>query len=236
MIAALTGAFMSGMYLFMEGVNELRVLVMLTCLGLGTRALFRMIRLNKREVRARIESAVTDYHEYIAQWTVDTEQWSRFLQGRFALDKSESNGYGYTVAGVFTFLIGLIGFSALQTRVLVAVLIVSLLVFFLMGKWGSVLVARRRLARESAFSEGQVHFAEKLVVYNGCLIMLEDFGVKLISFEREHRFGMAMLSFRVETGFGNRRSRSRFFVPIPQGKEKEAEKLVRHYAVLINQG
>lgn len=236
MIAALTGTFISGMYLFLEAVTVLRVLVMLICLGLGSRALFLMIKLNRREVRERVDSAVNHYHEYIAQWTVDADQWSRFLQGRFAFDKSESNGYGYAVAGVFTFLIALIGFSALQTGALVVVLTGSFLVFFLVGKWGSMLGARRRLSRESAFSEGQVHFAEKLVVYNGRLIMLEDFGTKLISFELEHRFGMAVLSLRVETGFGNRRSQSRFFLPVPQGKEQEGEKLVRHYAILTSQG
>ncbi|GAB5524454.1 MAG: hypothetical protein Roseis2KO_23260 [Roseivirga sp.] len=235
MIAALSGAFISGMYLFLEAVNVLTVLVMLTCLGLGTWALFRMIRLNRREVRARVDSAVNHYHEYIAQWTVEAEQWRRFLQGRFALDKRESNGYGYALAGVFTFLIALLSFSALRTGMLMAVLIASFLVFFLVGKWGSMLGARRRLSRESAFGEGQVHFAEKLVVYNGRLIMLEDFGTKLMSFELEDRFGMDVLSFRVETGFGSRRSQSRFLIPIPYGKEEMGEKLVRHYAVKINE-
>jgi hypothetical protein len=232
MIAALTGAFISGMYLFLEATTLIRVLIMMICLGFGAWALFRMIKLNRVEVTARIDSAVNNYHEYIAQWTVEADQWSRFLRGRFTFDKSESNGYGYAVAGVFTFLIAIIGFSALQTGVLMAYLIVSFLAFFLVGKWGSMLCARRKLTRESAFGEGQVHFAKKLVVYNGRLIMLEDFGTKLISFELEHRFDMAVLSFRVETGFGNRRSQSRFFVPVPQGREQEVEKLLHHYTIL----
>lgn len=234
LIGGLTGAFMNGMFLFLDHISVLRVLAMLISLAIGLLALWKMIALNRKEIKTRVDGAVNDYHEYIDRWIIEPEQWKQFLKQRFAFDQSESRGYGYAAAGVFTFLIALIGSSVLSMEVLLAVLAGSFLFFFVLGKWGSLVRAKRRFRMGSAFTEAQVHFAEKLIVFNGQLIMLSDFGVKLKSFQIEHRFGMTILSLKIETGFGQRQSFSSFLIPVPNGKEGIGEILISHYRSLID--
>ncbi|MCE7996730.1 MAG: hypothetical protein HEP71_32520 [Roseivirga sp.] len=233
LIGALTGAFMSGMFLFLDEFSVSLVLVMLICLGLASWCLFKMIQLNRTEVKSRIGDAVDDYHEFMDKWTIESVQWKEFLRARLDFDKGESKGYGYALGGMLTFLVALIGFARLEIQLLIPVLIGIFLLFFALGKWGALVNARSKFKRQLAFDEGQVHFAEKLVVLNGQLIMLEDFGVSLKAFQAEERFGMKVLLFKVETGYANRKSHSQFFIPVPAGKEESAERLVNHYSALM---
>lgn len=234
LIGGLSGAFISGIFLFLEGVDVQRIMTMAFSLGVGVWALLRMIRLNQKEINTRVDEAVNDYHEFIDKWTIETGQWEKFLKARWDFDRKESNGYGYTVGGVLTFVVAVVGCGNLEIGILVPVLIASFLLFFMLGKWGSILGARRRFEKQSAFSKAEVHFAEKLIVLNGGLIMLEDFGVRLKSFEVQERFKMSVFSFKVETGYGNRKSHSQFFIPIPERKEVDKERLVNHYEGLID--
>lgn len=234
LIGTLTGAFMSGIFLYLDEFRVSLLLVMLLCLGLAIGCMFKMVQLNRTEVKSRISDAVNEYHEFIDKWTIEPVQWKEFLRARLDFDKGESNGYGYTIGGVLAFLVALIGFANLEISLLILVLIGSFLLFFILGKWGSLLAARRRFEKQSAFEEAQVHFAEKLVVLNGELIMLEDFGVSLKVFTTEERFGMKVLFLKVQRGYANRKSHSHFFVPVPAGKQENAEKLVNHYTGLIS--
>lgn len=233
-IAGLSGAFISGMFLFLKGWDVQRIIIMVFSLGLGIWALLRMIRLNQKEINTRIDGAVNGYHEFIDKWTIGPGQWKQFLKERWDFDRKESNGYGYTVGGVLTFVIAVVGWSTLEAGILVPVLVGSFLIFFALGKWGSIIGARRRFEKQSAFSEGEAHFAEKLIVLNGDLIMLEGFGMRLKSFEVQERFRMTVFSFKVESGYGNRKSYSQFFIPIPERKEADKQRLVKHYERLIS--
>lgn len=234
MIAGLTGAFMSGMYLFLDGVTPVRIVALILGLSIGVVALLRMMKLNQEEVKGRIDKAEEEYHEFMDRWTIGPQQWSQFVQERLKHDKGESNGYGYATGGVFTFLTALIGFSFFKPEVLMVVLAGTFLFFFHLGKWAHLLGARRRFERDSGLTQSYAHFAEKLVVLNGQLIMIDDFGVRLKSFELLERFGMKILSFKVETGLGNRRSQTQYSIPVPEGKETAGEELVGHYAGLIS--
>ncbi len=234
MIAGLAGAFIGGISLFLDGAEPVRIAGLLLGLFIGVGSLLKMIRLNQQEVKDRVDQAENEYHEFMDRWKIEPEQWGRFLEERLKYEQSESKGYGYAAGGVFTFLIALIGFSFFDPLRLILILIGAFLFFFLLGKWGSLFSARRRFEREGALTQSYAHFAERLIILNGKLIMLEDFGVKLRSFELLERFGMRVLSFNVETGFGNRRSNAQYTIPVPEGKEEDSEKLVRHYAGLIN--
>lgn len=234
LIGALTGAFMSGMFLFLDEFRVSLLLVMLLCLGLAIGCLVKMVQLNRTEVKSRVSDAVDEYHEFIDKWTIEPVQWREFLRARLDFDKGESKGYGYALGGILAFIVALIGFDDLEVQLLIPVLIGTFLLFFVLGKWGALMAARRKFKRQSAFNEGQVHFAEKLVVLNGQLIMLQDFGVSLKAFQAEQRFGMKVLFFKVQTGYANRKSHVQFFIPVPTGKEEGIERLVNHYTGLIS--
>lgn len=233
LIAGLSGTFIMGVLLSLEGFQVSYFIIALVSLGLGIGALRQMLRVNKKEIAARTDAAVNEYHEFIDKWSVSAEQWTGFVEKRLIHDRKESNGYGYVVAGLLTFIVAMSAFSLLSQNEIFVVLPSTLVLGFLLGKWGTLLYARRRFEKDKNLGKAEVHFAEKLIVLNGKLIMLDDFGIRLKSFQLQSFFEMQIIAFKTETGFGNRKSHKTYMIPVPEDKLVATKELVALYQRLI---
>ena len=150
-----------------------------------------------------------------------------------AFDIKESNGYGYTIGGVLAVIIALVSYSSWPVDMVLVMALGTFLLFFLAGEFGALATAKKRFRKHSSLNVGEVHFAKEVIIFNGQLIMLSDYGQKLKYFSKEERFGMNQFTFIVQSGFGNKKNTNRFMIPIPTNREQEADKLFNYYSGLV---
>lgn len=232
-IAFLTGAFISALMLATKGYTMERLGLMLVSLGFTAVAVYKIISLNNRETASRIDAVVNDRHDFIAQWDIPSSLWQEYLKAKLHFDISESTSYGYISGGIIAAIFLISNGAEFSVTNLVSIAIAIFLVTFLVVKLGAIGIARKRYGKFAKTGSGEIHFAKDLVIINGQLTMLDEFGYSLKAFSREEKFGFQLLSFIVETGLGHRKNQRSYFIPIPDNYSIEADALVKHYTSLI---
>lgn len=232
-ITFLSGAIISAMMLAIKGVTMERLGLMLVSLGFTAVAVYKIISLNNRETASRIDAVVNDRHDFIAQWDIPSSLWQEYLKAKLHFDISESTSYGYISGGIIAVIFLISNATEFSVTNLIIIAIAVFLVTFLVIKLGTVAIARKRYSKFAKSGSGEIHFAKDLVIINGQLTMLDEFGYSLKAFSREEKFGFHLLSFIVETGLGHRKNQRSYFIPIPENYRDEADALVKHYASLI---
>ncbi len=233
LIGFFTVALMMGMFLSIKGFAPERLGFLIISVGLGFVTLRKMISLNKKETRSRVDAVVKDHHEFITEWVIAPSQWKTFVTEKLAFDLKESNGYGYTLGGILGVISGFVFSNEYAIEMALLIGAVAFLFFFFVGKYGALVVAKKKFGKLEKLEQGEVHFAKEVIIFNEKLIIVSGFGQTLRSFAKEDRFGMNLLTFTVQTGFGHRRNTSQFMIPIPLGGQDEADKLLNYYASLI---
>lgn len=202
-------------------------------LGLSVIVLTKLIRLNNRETKSRIDAVVHDHHEFIAQWSVPSDLWHKYLKAKLMFDVSESNSYGFISAGLATLIFVITTVTSFPINRLIITGVGMFFLVFIAVKLGSIAIARKRYNRHAQSSEAEIYFAQDLIIINGQLTMLNEFGFRLKAFDLVERFDCQVLSFIVETGLGHRKNQRNYFIPIPDSNKEDAEKLLAYYSGLI---
>lgn len=234
LIGFLAGVFITAMFLSMKGFTAERLGLLLISLGFTGVTLAKMIRLNKREIKSRIDAVVNDRHDFIAQWKIPEGRWKGFLKTKLAFDIRESTAYGYISGGIVALILTLSIASSYPLMIIVSIAVGSFLVIFIMVKIGVIYVAKRKYFKYAKTSGAEIHFAKDLIIINGELVILNDFGYRLKTFQVEEKFDFNLLSFIVETGAGHKKYGHQHFIPIPEKHEAEADRLVTLYSALMH--
>ncbi len=232
-IGFLAGTFISGIFLYLEGFSSERLGLLVLSLAFSIISLSKIIQFNKEEVRSRIDAVTKGRHDFITEWTISSSLWHKFLKGKLAFDIKESTGYGYVFGGIMA---AILAFVLSASFAIVELLMIALGVFvivFGLTKLVVILIARNKFRKGSQFSQAEIHFAKEVIILNGRLISLSDFGLRVRSVLRENRFGLELISIATETGIGNRKNRFEYHIPIPIGKTDEANELIDYYSTLI---
>ncbi len=233
LIGFLTGVFIMSMFMATKGVTTERIGILVINIGLGLIVMTKMIRLNNRETASRIDSVVKDHHEFVALWSIPSDLWHRYLRAKLVFDISESNSYGFISAGIATLIFVITSAASFPLLRLITIGAGMFFFVFIAVKLGSIVIARKRYSRHAQSSEAEIYFAQDLIIINGQLTMLNEFGYRLKAFDLVERFDCHVLSFIVETGLGHRKNQRNYFIPIPDSNKEEAEKLIAYYAGLI---
>ena len=228
-----TGIFITAVYIAIEGVNTGRIVMLVVNLVLGTFVLIQMIRLNSQETKSRIAAVVKDYHEFIAYWSIPSDLWHRFLSAKLAFHISESNAYGFISAGLTTLIFVISAAASLTFLKLITIGVSMFLIVLVTVKQASIVSARRRYSKGILSDGAEVHFAKEVIIINGQLTMLNEFGYKLKSFDLIKKFDCDLLSFIIESGIGHRKNQHSYFIPIPEENKGEAQLLLEHYKKLV---
>lgn len=232
-IGFLTGAFISAMILATKGFTVERIGLLIVNLGLAAVTVYKIISLSNRETKSGLDAVVNGRHDFIAQWSIPRNLWQEYLMAKLDFDISESNSYGYISSGIIAFIFLVSNVAEFSVTNLVLITIAIFLVTFLVVKLGAIGIARRRYGKFAKTGSGEIHFAKDLVIINGQLTMLNEFGYSLKACSKEEKFGFQLLLFIVETGLGQRKNHRSYFIPIPEGNRDEADTLVKHYASLV---
>ena len=232
-IGFLSLVFIMGMFLAMEEFSPERLGLLIISLGLAIITIRKMIEMNRNEVTSRVDAVVNKKHEFICEWTIDVTEWKRFRQEELAEAIKESNSFGLITGLIFGVIVGFVAYSSISIEIAVVSAVVTFCLFFLVGKFGSIGVAKRKFRKYTEAGIGEIHFAKEVIIINGQLVTLDGFGQRLKSFKKEPKFGISAFAFSVETGFGNRKNINDFLIPIPDTKEEEADKLLKYYSGLV---
>lgn len=224
---------MSAMFMSIKGFTNERLGLLIVSLGLAIVTLVKMIRLNNKETKSRIDAVVNDRHDFIVQWTIPEGLWQDYLKKKLKFDISESTSYGYISGGIVALILAFSTAESYELTTVVGIAIGAFLGIFAIVKVGAILVAKKKYKSHSKSTSAEIHFAKNLVIINGRLVMLDDFGYRLKTFRLEEKFDLNLLSFVVETGAGHRKNGHQYFIPIPEGQMEEADRLVALYSALM---
>jgi len=234
LIGGLSLALIMGIMMAVDEVMDLqRVLLLLFGLLITISSFIYLIKSNRVEEKRRVDETVNESYQYIGQWVIPTTQWGAFLAEKLNWQQRDAKNWGWTLGatlGVIT------AFIALQNYEVIKAVIISFSVFttgFIVGLLGARKVARNNFNRDRQFSRGEVYFAEHLMVFNGRLIQVKDFGVRPVAISLERQFGQLVLAFKIQVGLGNRKSVKQHWVAVPQDHMQLAEEMCAHYQSLI---
>lgn len=234
LIGFLTGAFISGVFLSIKGFTAERLGLLLVSLGFAGVTLVKIIRLNNKETKSRIDAVVNDRHDFIAQWKIPEGQWHDYLKEKLSFDIKESTSYGYISGGIVAVILAFSVADSYAVTNLVIIGVATFLVVFILVKAGIILVAKRKYGEHIKLSTSEVYFAKELIIINGRLTILSDFGYRLKACKVEEKFETNVLSFVVETGTAHRKNHHQYYIPIPENEYEEASRLVTLYTALID--
>ena len=230
LIGFLTVVFMMGVFLSLKGFSSERLGLLVISIGLGAIVVRKMVIMNREETRARIKDVVDDKYDFIQEWNIEAPQWRDFIDKQLEFEMKDSINNGLVLGLIVGLIAGFI--SSSQLEILQALILggSAFLLFFIIGKYGSVAIAKSKFKKYAQTESGQVHFAKEVIVLNNQLMILDDFGTRLISFKKENRFDMEVFSFTVQMGIGHRKTSRLYTVPIPSDKSEEAERLCQYYS------
>lgn len=234
LIGGLTLAIMMGV---MMAVDELpsteRIILLLLGLAIAGFCLARIFKLNKAEENRRVGKVVNEQHEFVAHWEIAPLVWRSFVDQRLIWEKKEANGTGLAFGIVLAVVAGLITIPNQPLLEAGAITGGVFLIGYVLGLLGTRKTAMNRFHQDTAFEGCEVFFAEKLIVVNGRLVQVSDFGVRPLEVRLEEKFGMTVLTLKIQTGWGNRKSVKWHQIPVPEGEVEKANAMCRQYTSLI---
>lgn len=217
-----------------KGFTVERLGLMIISLGFTAIAVYKIISLNNRETAARIDAVINDQHEFIAQWTIPESIWHKFLSAKLNFDIKESNAYGYITGGIVALILTFSIANSYSLMRVATIAVVAFIIVFVLVKFGVIWVAKRKFRKHERTSSAEIFFAKDLIIINGQLTILSDFGYRLRVCQVEEKFESKVLRFIVEMGMGHRKNQREYFVPIPENEYAEADRLVSLYGALID--
>ncbi len=234
MIGGLSLAFIMIMIMAVEKeIAPDRLMLALLGIVAGVFALLYVLKINKSEESRRVDEAVNQHHEYIAYWKIDAALWKAFINERLKGALKETRATGIAIAlllGGVGALVGLSHLPLVQTGLLAMALA---MLGFLIGYFGARKAAKDRFRKDAIFENGEVFFAKSLMVLNGQLIQVKDFGVRPLEVKLDTLGDFRVLSLKIQTGLANRRSVKQHQVPVPPEQIDSAGEICAHYNNLI---
>lgn len=234
LIGGLSLALMMGVMMSVDEVMDLqRAFLLLFGLLITVFSFIYLIKANRVEEKRRVDETVNESYEYIGQWVISSKQWSAFLAEKLTWQQRDAKNWGWTLGATLGVITALIAF---QNYEVIKAVIISISVFaigFIVGLLGARKVARNNFNRDRQFSCGEVYFAEHLMVFNGRLIQVKDFGVRPVAISLERQFGQLVLALKIQVGLGNRKSVKQHWVAVPEDHKQLAEEMCTHYQSLI---
>jgi hypothetical protein len=162
--------------------------------------------------------------EYLAHWTFRPEEWSTFAAAEWARTQKTARWMPLWLGLVG----GAVGLGLLAAGAGVVVLAVSTLAGTALG-WGvgRLLLSRGERARDARPAKPEVYVGPEAAVVDGKYIHWTGYGVRLV--------GLTMvggdppvLEFEVRTSSGESTTTHTHRVPVPAGREEEAEQVMEH--------
>ena len=234
MIGGLSLAFIMIMIMAVE--KELapdRLMLALLGIVAGVFALLYILKINKSEESRRVDEAVNQHHEYIAHWKIDAILWKAFINERLKGELEENRTTGIAIALLLGVVGGLIGLSHLPMVETGLLAMVLAMLGFLIGHFGARKAAKDRFRKDTIFENGEIFFAKSLMVLNGQLIQVKDFGVRPLEVKLNMLGEVHVLSLKIQTGLANRKSVKQHQVPVPSEQLDIAGEICAHYSNLI---
>ena len=234
LIGGLTLAFMMGVMMAVdEQLDAERTLLLLIGLAVAGFSLAQIFKANRAEEERRVEAVVEEQHEFIAHWEVAGQPWRTFIEQRLFWEKKEARGSGIAIGLVLAVVAALITFPNMPLTEAGLITLAAFLLGYVLGLLGTRKAAMNRFQHDSAFDKAEVFFAKQLIVLNGKLIQVSDFGVRPLEVKLEEKFGMTVLVLKIQTGWGNRKSVKWHQIPVPTEELSVAENMCRHYSLLL---
>ena len=234
LIGSLTLAIMMGVMMAVdEQLDTERTILLLIGLALGGFSIAWILKMNRAEEERRVGAVVEEQHEFMAHWEVASQPWRTFVDQRLFWEKKEARGSGIAIGIVLAVVAGLITLPNMPILEAGPITLAVFLLGYILGLLGTRKAAMNRFQHDSAFDKAEVFFAKQLIVLNGKLIQVSDFGVRPLEVKLEEKFGMTVLVLKIQTGWGNRKSVKRHQIPVPTEELSVAENMCRHYSLLL---
>lgn len=234
MIGSATLVILMGIMMSMKRYgNGLRVFWLVLGI-LGTVVSLRaLLKANRKEEDRRVSQVADEHHEYMAHWTIPPDLWNQFLDVRLIWQHKGAKVSGWTLGIVLGLVAASITFQNLVLAEAFLFTFGVVLVGYVAGLYGALKMAHNLYKKDQLFENSEVYFARDLLVFNGRLIQLKDFGVRPVEVKLREDHGLTLLAIKVQTGLGNRKSVKQHWIVVPGIHLEEAKKLCEHYASLV---
>lgn len=223
-------AFISTMFLFIDGFSFLKLGGIIAGFLLGYISIKALIKLNKGWMTKMVVEIKDGSIANSLVWKFSEEEWSAFINWRKATDRSDLKGSIILTSIIAIIIFFAMAYSSFDILPLIVVSIAGGIAFgILIGLlmyWGTVIQTRKMASQ----LEGRITFTENAFLINDLLLFFNKMGTSLkkMNIAKNDDFGLLMHVIIV-TQAGTRKNEKEYTFPIPRDKVEEAEKLVELY-------
>jgi hypothetical protein len=232
-IIAVGGIIGSGIQLAAKGFDAMFLSILILSIVLIPILIYSGIKVTGNHTESMIEGIKNGNIRKITEWDFDQKEWAKFTKW-----KKQENFEKVKGTALSTFLISItclifVGFIAFNWLTLLIYSFLGALVFT--GLFTTLIYfgGHFQLKKMSSYDTGKIIFTERAILINKFLISVNALGMELFGIQSCTKDNLKVLEVIIETGFGYHKNRHEFSFPIPDGKFKEAEMLIKLYRKLI---
>jgi uncharacterized membrane protein YciS (DUF1049 family) len=232
-ISAFAGIIISSIILATKGYDIIYLSILVLSIFTGYLLLKTGPKVAEAHSASKIEKIKSGSIQKITEWHIEKAEWSKFIAWKqldnTARVKSMAIWSTVIAVAVFTYM----AYGEFDWLTLAIIVICGALVLgAVMG--GMIHLGNKFQLQKISNSEvGQIIFTEKNILMNNLIINFNEMGMKLKYIEATTIDDWELVKVTIETGFGDRTNTHDFNIPIPTGKEQEAEKVIQFYKKLI---
>jgi hypothetical protein len=176
--------------------------------------------------RARVLQKILNGENILAHWTYTPEEWQKYTEKQYKEEKQLKKGLFYIISGI-AFVIGVVFFLAdHENGIWVLVAMLALIAIIAFTAWFTSFYNYRQNKKFL----GQTYITPKAIYLNRQLHTWSGPGDKLesVRLDRKDTF-LSLLRFTYSVITRTGRQEQIVNIPVPKGKESEAEELVKKF-------
>jgi hypothetical protein len=175
--------------------------------------------------RALILQKILNGENILAHWTYTREEWQKYTEKQYKEEKQLKRGLFYVISGI-ALVLGIVFFLAdHESGIWVLLAMLALIAIIAFTAWFTSFYN----FRQNKKFHGQAYITEKAVYLNRQLHTWSGPGDNLESVQLKKNTSQALLSFTYSVITRTGRQEQIVNVPVPKGKENEAEDLVKTF-------
>jgi hypothetical protein len=182
----------------------------------------------------KIEKIKSGDIQRITEWYIEKPEWAKFIAWKQTDDTELAKGTAILSSLIGALVVGFIAWADFDGLMLAMVVVGGAIAFGILIGALMYLGSKFQLQKISSKEDGQIIFTEKNILMNSLVISFNEMGMRLKEVKSVTVDDWNFIDVLVESGFGNRKNSHNFSIPIPEGKEEEAEKIVEIYRKLVS--
>ncbi|MFK7952315.1 MAG: hypothetical protein AB8B73_05670 [Ekhidna sp.] len=230
LIGCFSLAFISTLFLFIDGFSFLVLLGSISGLVGGYFSTRLMLKLNRGWMSKMIVEIKDGDIESSHIWEFTKEEWQAFISWKKAADRSDLKGSIIMTSIIAIVIFFAMVYSSFELIPLIGVSIGGGIAFGVLIGSLMYLGTVSQTKKMASQLEGKVTFTENAFLINDLLLFFNQIGttLKKMKIAEHHDIGLLMHVI-ILTQAGTRKNEKEYTFPIPKTKVEEAERLVELY-------